>query len=120
MTPQIVQKTGSLDFGEEFPIDEACVLCGEVITNPICIDCLEREMEDWLMDKKPGKISLIRDITKSLKAYTHDVTRCIICGRNMNVCAHCYVKELLELIKSSRLMKEFLTQFNYDLDYSMI
>lgn len=100
------------------PQDEACVLCGEAITNPICVNCLEREMEYWLMDKK--LVSLIRDSTKIFRVYTHYATRCIICGRNMNVCNYCYVKEISKLIKSSRIMKEFLTQFNYELDYSMI
>lgn len=106
MTPQIT--------------DEACVQCGEVITNPICIECLEREMEHWLMEYRPKLISFIRDTTKCFRSYTHDVMSCVICGKNMNICAHCYVKEISCLIKSNRLMKEFLTQFNYDLDYSII
>jgi len=99
---------------------EACVLCGEVITNPICVNCLEREMEHWLMDKKVKTMFMVRDSTKNFNSYTHDVMKCIICGKNMNVCPHCYVKEISGMIKSKRLMKEFLTQFNYDQDYSII
>lgn len=98
-------------------IDEACVLCGEVITNPICIDCLKREMYYWFMDKNKNMVNLIRDMTRSFKEYTHDVTRCIICGKNMNVCAHCYVKEVSDLIKNKETREEFLLQFNYELVY---
>jgi|SRR3989344_5155786 len=101
-------------------MDEGCVLCGEVITNPICINCLEKEIEYWLMDKKPRTISMIRYSTKNFNSYAHDVTNCVICGNNMNVCPHCYVKEISSMIKSNRLMKEFLVQFNYDMDYSII
>ncbi len=122
MTPQVMPRTESSLAWEfkEFPRDEVCVICAEVITNPICVDCLEREMEHWLMDKKPKLVSLIRDTTKSFKSYTHYVTTCIICGNNMNVCVHCYAKEISEFIGSNRLTKEFLTQFNYNLDYSII
>ena len=94
-------------------MDEACVLCGEVITNPICIECLEKEMEYWLMDKNMEMLA--KEVTDISKSYTHDVTDCIICRKNMNICAHCYAKEVSSLIRSRKIKQEFMWQFNYEL-----
>ena len=58
----------------------------------ILVKAINEFPQNWLMDKR--KISLIRDTTMCFKSYTHDVTTCVICGKNMNVCAHCYVKEI--------------------------
>lgn len=98
-----------------------CVVCGDVITNPICVSCLQKEMEHWLLDRKPEVSSLIKNTTACFKSYTHDVMECVICGENMNVCAHCYSKDVIDFIKKDKkLVREFLTQFNYQLDFSII
>lgn len=103
------------------PQSGECVVCCDVITNPVCISCLQIEMEHWLLDRKPAIVSLIRNTTTCFKSYTHDVIKCVICGGNMNVCAHCYSKDVIDFIKKDKeLVKEFLIQFNYQLDYSII
>ena len=101
MTPQIM--------------DEACVQCGEGITNPICIRCVGEEMETWMREKRPASIPMVRLTTKSFEAYMHDATLCIICGGNMNVCAHCYTREVLSSLADKKLAKEMQEQFNYEM-----
>ncbi len=93
---------------------EACPLCDEVITNPICLDCLEKELKHWWLLGREEPLEL----KELFVGYPLISTTCVICGRQTSVCGHCYSKEGLDLIKgmNPELEEEFLTHFNYDLD----
>ena len=92
---------------------EACPLCDEVITNPICLDCLEEQLKHWWLLVKDEPLELKELFT----GYPEIGTRCIICGENISVCSHCYAKEAWDLIIKNypELGEEFLIHFNYDL-----
>ncbi len=100
--------------------EQKCIICDEAITNPVCPECLERQVMYWIADFKPELISILRDIGSSVKTFNHSNTSCIICGSEMNVCAHCYCKEIyLWLIENKHveLAMKFLESFNFELDY---
>ena len=98
-------------------ISEGCILCNEQITNPICFNCLTREMAYWLSEKKDAIVPLLTSKAGIFKVYKHKATRCIICGGNMNVCAHCFSKEIYEWLSESHpeIAGEFKEYFNFDL-----
>ena len=95
---------------------EECLLCGDVITNPICFRCLEGEVEEWLSGRMPKLVPRLKKTGEVFKSYTHTGTRCILCGDNMNVCTHCYCYEVNKLFENyPRLTEEFVEFFNFEL-----
>lgn len=78
--------------------EESCVICSEAITNPICLGCMEEGMEQWFSTRNPSAIKSLRLWTRVFDAYTHEGVKCAICGRNMNVCSHCYTEEMLDAL----------------------
>ncbi len=90
----------------------SCRECDEVITNPLCPGCVARGVEQWALIWMPELIPRLQ-IGQSFGTGTH----CIICNRDMGVCAHCYSKEIYEMIMQAvpELGEEFLQSFNFEL-----
>ena len=88
-----------------------CAECDEIITNPICSDCLAQNMRVMVGQFDP---TLAEDITG------FDIegdTQCIRCGRSMGLCAHCFSKDIYFFLeeKKSSLAEDFLANFDFDL-----
>ena len=98
--------------------EEKCVICQEAITNPICPACLQREVAHWLADKKPALVAGLRSYTEVFSTYGHKGVRCIICGSDMKICAHCFCKDIYDFLKAEILenTEDFVTSFNFDLN----
>lgn len=93
-----------------------CLLCGDVITNPLCFNCVEAEIKEWLTERMPRLIPKLRKTSELFASYTHKATTCILCGTNMNTCTHCYCSEVKKLFKDyPRLDEEFVEFFNFEL-----
>ena len=104
--------------------EASCEVCEEVITQPVCHKCLEREMIEWLIHKKGNKadlISFIKQTTMSFAVYDYIQTKCVICGKKMRVCAHCYCKEISDYIskKYPELEEEFIAHFDFNIHFKM-
>jgi hypothetical protein len=100
--------------------EDRCVICDEAITNPICPDCLGKQVGFWAYENNESLMPVIVKIGESVKEFKHDNTSCIICRRDMNVCPHCYCSEIYSWLQENRfkrLCKKFLKHFNYELDY---
>lgn len=100
--------------------EQKCVICDEAITNPICPECLEREIMCWIGEIKPSLIPILMNVGDAVKSYTHDNTSCAICSETMNVCPHCYCFEIFSWLNENgykQIGLKFLDQFNYELDY---
>ena len=93
-----------------------CIICDEAVTNPICVECLGREMEVWLSETNPKLIKDVKDIVRYYELM-NPISKCVLCGKDMGVCRHCFTKEVFDLIKqhSPKLEEEFIRQFNYEL-----
>ena len=89
----------------------SCVVCDETITNPICPDCLARQMRSWLHELKPKLAEQIDGFHLS-----GDVN-CVLCGQGMSICAHCYSRDVYEQIAlhNKKLAREFIARFDFDL-----
>ncbi|MBI4148860.1 hypothetical protein HY491_00270 [Candidatus Woesearchaeota archaeon] len=92
---------------------QVCVQCDEAITNPICTRCLGQEMEAWMRERDESLLPRIELTTMSFAAYTHEVTRCILCGKRMSVCAHCVVEEAADALGREEVAEELREQFSY-------
>lgn len=90
-----------------------CVVCEQVITNPVCPDCLEQEVKTWLYEVKPELVAEAEDKTTDI-AWKAGSSTCILCKDKMTLCPYCYLKHIESLVKyDSKLKDQFQTFFNF-------
>ncbi len=97
--------------------ENTCIACQEAVTNPICQECLEKEIEFWLKRHKPRLISELRRKTREfivMTDYSSNIN-CIFCKKNFNACAYCYTEFIQEWLakKTPSLIPNFRTFFNF-------
>jgi hypothetical protein len=90
-----------------------CVLCYEPVTNPVCQDCLEQAIEQWLWEVAPEKVDGLRFETNVIRA-PHGV-QCIRCNHAVGVCTYCYTKHIFNWLNNLELQSEFIEFFNFDM-----
>ncbi|MBU0471313.1 MAG: hypothetical protein KKF89_05880 [Nanoarchaeota archaeon] len=92
-----------------------CVLCKEIITNPVCIECIEREIEAWLYEVKPELIEELKTKTTEISVDTGE-TNCILCHDSMSICTYCYTSHIFEWLKTRvpELIREFRKFFDFN------
>ena len=88
-----------------------CVECDEVITNPICSDCLAIQMRQMVAEQDQELAGMITG------ADIDGATNCILCGQSMGLCAHCFSKDIYELLQERHpdMAQEFASRFDFDL-----
>ena len=93
-----------------------CVECDEIITNPMCSDCLASQMRTMVQEYRPELARKIRGFK------VEGETCCILCGKNMGLCAHCFSEDIYEFLwdKDKLVAKEFLNRFDFDLRKSLV
>lgn len=89
----------------------SCVVCEEVITNPICPDCLAKNMRAWLAEVRPALASEVTGFAMPGE------TTCIFCGQGMSICAHCFSHDIYEQLaeKDAKTAREFMARFDFEL-----
>lgn len=87
-----------------------CIECDEIITNPICTECLAERMR-----------IVVEEFDSELAQQIHGFnvegeTHCIRCGKSMALCAHCFSRDIYEFIseKDHHLAAEFASRFDFD------
>lgn len=88
-----------------------CVECDEVITNPLCSECLAERMRLVISEHDPILAEQIHGLP------IDGNTSCISCGKNMGLCAHCFSRDVYDYIHENNpsLAEEFLSRFDFDL-----
>ncbi len=85
--------------------------CDEIITNPVCTECLAdrmkivvREYDEELAEKISGLA-------------TGGNTSCLFCGKMTVLCAHCFSRDVYEMINENnpKIAAEFISRFDFDL-----
>ncbi len=98
-------------------MENVCIACQEAITNPVCQDCLEKEIEVWLRKREPRLIPSLKKQTKEFKTITDYSNNlpCLFCKNNMNSCAYCYTNFIEEWLRKKypRLVPEFKLFFDF-------
>ncbi len=89
-------------------LDAKCIVCREGITNPICPECLAKEIGYWRPELKTSLAT---------PAASAESVRCMFCGKGMSICAHCYSRDIYDLIEEEFpwLAEEFIERFNFGL-----
>jgi hypothetical protein len=102
-----------------------CMQCREPITNPICHDCLGKQVASWLAFYP----SIRKKMMPKLKSYIKEVNntavaavRCASCSKKKAaLCPYCFTEEIFNMLKRSRVDKmiimDFLSIFNFDLKH---
>lgn len=94
-------------------MDELCMLCKELITNPVTIGEVGKHIELWLPDEYlEGFQRLHAVLTNQLQRY-YKVNE----GQENEqlICIHCYVKEVYQWLKSldARVADRFIGTFSF-------
>ena len=89
-------------------LDALCIECREGITNPICPECLAKEIEEW----KPWLKPILSAPDKVAEG-----VRCMFCGKLMSICAHCYTKDIYDYLieEEPEIAEEFMDIFNFSI-----
>jgi len=93
-----------------------CVECNEVITQPICTECLGKRMKIIV-----GEIDV--SLVEGIKGFAMGGgTKCIFCGKGMRICAHCFSKDIYEYLleRNPKVAEEFLMRFDFDLRRELV
>ena len=93
-----------------------CVDCQEIISNPVCPECLAMQMKIMVSETNS---KLAKDISAT---HIDGESTCIRCGNTMGLCAHCFSKDVYYqlLEKDENVAEEFLSRFDYELRVSLI
>lgn len=102
--------------------DTSCWVCGDVITNPVCPECLAVEIEDWLARINPDLIPSVRQMSRTVEDKEHNTTTCILCGDKIDTCTFCFVQDIINLLKMTYpdMVNQFLEHFSYDVKYNLV
>jgi len=95
-----------------------CHECGEVITEPICEECFEKQIYVWIREKNMGPtekkavLDFVKKTTKNMGILPESNFYCIICSRKMNsICSYCLMKithnKLSDYVEKEELMLVF-------------
>lgn len=101
-----------------------CIVCNEVIFNPLCHNCLAEQLEVWLTqypDLKEKLMPLIRHYVRKVENFAEEATQCVACYKKASVCPYCFTEFVLEMLNKlnadKRTKIEFLQFFNFDLKH---
>jgi len=99
-----------------------CPKCSEAITNPICHDCLGKQINKWLAFYP----SIKKKIAPKIKKYIQEVNNeavgalnCVACNKKKAaLCPYCFTEGVFNILKRTAINKnvlgEFLVYFNFD------
>jgi len=104
---------------------EICGQCAEPITNPLCHNCLGKEISQWLSFYPNLKRNLMPKIKKYVKEVDNSAINslnCVSCkNKKAALCPYCFTEGILNLLKKNNVDKfvlgDFLTIFNFDMQH---
>ncbi len=95
-----------------------CIVCGEEITNPVCMECTEREIKEWLFEVEP-------ELAKKIEGTGHrtwdrlEETNCILCGKDMSICPYCQILHFSDILEDyPKLQQKFRETFSFHTFFS--
>jgi len=99
-----------------------CMQCCEPITNPICHNCLAKDILKWLSFYHNVKKAITPKINKYLIQVNNEEIgslNCVSCSKKAALCPYCFTEGIFSLLKRSNVNKniigDFLHIFNFDL-----
>ncbi|NOZ81383.1 MAG: hypothetical protein GXP63_06965 [DPANN group archaeon] len=98
--------------------ENQCIVCDEIITNPICPDCLGQQFKAWLGAHRRTLLLKMQKEVYGFGKRDERGTACVICSKPMHVCPHCLAKAAQRVIDGEddiELQSQFMTHFNWNL-----
>ena len=98
-----------------------CLECGELITNPLCPNCIFEGFKQWISPYADIYLSVVVEAGRyleSCKSFDNSIV-CVACGSSStHLCPYCFTNYLAELLKdmkvSEDMLREFHEIFNFD------
>ena len=86
-----------------------CVECDEIISNPICSECLAKKMRMVIGQHNP------RLATEIMGIKIPGETKCLFCKEEMGLCAYCFSKDVYEDLreKDPEIAEMFWSRFDW-------
>lgn len=86
--------------------------CDDIITNPICSNCLANEMHILIDEYDPTLNQFIQGFNGE------GSVECIRCSQTMNVCSFCFGRDTVEIIeeKDTKVAEVIAELFQLDRD----
>lgn len=102
-----------------------CTSCLEPITNPICHDCLGKQIIEWMNLYPSIKKKMHSKLANYVKEVNNNIVssvNCISCGKNKAaLCPYCFTEAIYNMLKKHKIDKmiimDFLYTFNFDLKH---
>jgi len=102
-----------------------CLNCHEAIFNPICPECILKQLKSWI-NIYPGLKKVEKNIitfVRRNRIFNNNSQTCITCHKNSAyICPYCFTEHIYNLLKQARITKailsEFLLLFNYDFEHT--
>ena len=91
-----------------------CIICEDVIINPICHFCLKNHLLSWIFEKLPHLANLVERELRNLRKTTIKAqNNCGICGRPVKLCVKCYTQTITDALEKDypELVDEFQRTF---------
>lgn len=103
-----------------------CPQCMESISNPICHNCLGKQIISWLSCYPGIKKEIESELKKYLKSVNNLVSEsilCIVCKeKKAALCPYCFMEGVFNLMKMAgvhkRILNDFVNIFNFDSDHT--
>ena len=94
-----------------------CIALQEQENSPICRDCIQNQVEDWLRIRRPRLVPALRKKAYAFfnnANYTNYIT-CSMCNKKINTCDFCFRQHIIEWIKGKypNLLAEFKLFFGF-------
>ncbi|OIO65536.1 hypothetical protein COY28_05565 [Candidatus Woesearchaeota archaeon CG_4_10_14_0_2_um_filter_57_5] len=95
---------------------DVCHVCSEPVTNPLCPHCLHETVRQWVEEEDQDMARSIWRLDEVFPDMAMASVHCIRCGRGVEVCPHCYTKEVRDILgKDEQLQAQFTRLFNFHL-----
>ena len=90
----------------------SCMECDEIITEPICPECLTQCMRAFVEEHQPELAQQMQS-----PASSGGEMQCLFCSQPMSICAHCISSDMYTFLaeKDESLAEEFMSRFDFDL-----
>src|SRR3989344_5834230 len=88
-----------------------CIALQEANNEPVCGTCLQKEMEDWLVRRRPRLLASLKKVASQFfkdDKFSNNII-CIKCNKQLNICDYCYKKHIRKWIETKypKLLLEF-------------
>ncbi len=90
-----------------------CKVCYEAVKHPICTECLEKEIESWMVETNPELVSELRMKTYEIKDFNFTSgINCLLCKQDIDICSYCYSEHIINWLLHHKACWSFAKLFN--------